>query len=185
MRTVDFLFEIGMLKDMPRTGWLTIGITEPESIAEHSFRTAVIGMVLAKLEHADEKRVLKMCLFHDLEETRLGDLHKINKIYLKPRKNAYVDILGGLPFRKELTELLDEFKEGKTNDSQVARDADKLEMILQAKEYLDVGNSYVKEWITSGMAKLKTKSAKKLSKRIINGDSRRWLFEIKNSKSPC
>jgi putative hydrolase of HD superfamily len=43
----NFLYEMGLLKRYKRTGWWIAGIDNPESIAEHSFRTAIIGYVLA------------------------------------------------------------------------------------------------------------------------------------------
>jgi putative hydrolase of HD superfamily len=44
----DFLFEVGMLKRTPRTGFQFLG-TGKETVAEHSLRCAVIGYVLAKM----------------------------------------------------------------------------------------------------------------------------------------
>ena len=74
---VNFFFETGMLKHVKRSGWWLINIKDPENIAEHSFRTAVIGYFLAKIEKVDADKVLKMCLFHDLHESRINDLHKV------------------------------------------------------------------------------------------------------------
>src|SRR6202022_574957 len=42
---VTFLHEIGFLKRLPRTGWLMVGVERPESVAEHSFRAAIIGII--------------------------------------------------------------------------------------------------------------------------------------------
>ncbi|MFH1471136.1 MAG: HD domain-containing protein [Candidatus Micrarchaeota archaeon] len=176
---VDFLFEAGMLKDTPRSGWLTIGIKNPESVAEHSFRTALIGLVLAKLEGADEGRVMKMCLLHDLEETRLGDLHTVNRVYLEEKRYAYADIFRGLFCEKEMNGLVEEQKALKTKEAVIARDADKLEMVFQAKEYKDLGREYVEDWIKSGMDGLRTESAKRIAKEAIKRDSKNWLFRKK------
>ncbi len=178
-RLVDFLFEAGMLKDTPRSGWLTIGIKDPESVAEHSFRTALIGWVLAKLEKANWERVLGMCLLHDLEETRLGDLHTVNRVYLKEKKSAYADIFKGLFCESEMKELARELKEMKTKEAVIARDADKLEMVFQAKEYRDQGKKYAEDWIRSGMRGLRTKSAERIAREALKRDSREWLFGIK------
>ena len=49
----NFLYEMGLLKRYKRTGWMIAGIDNPESIAEHSFRTAIIGYLLAVMEGAD------------------------------------------------------------------------------------------------------------------------------------
>ncbi len=177
-KTAEFLFEAGLLKNIPRSGWLTIGIKNPESVAEHSFRAALVGWVLAKMEGADEEKVIKMCILHDLEEARLGDLHTVNRVYLKEQRKAYPDILKGLFCEKEMESLLKEMGELKSPEAIIAKDADRLEMVLQAKEYKDEGRNYVEDWIKSGMNGLKTKSAKKLAKEITGSDSRSWLFSI-------
>ena len=46
----NFLYEMGLLKRCRRTGWWVAGVDDPESIAEHSFRAALIGYLLAVLE---------------------------------------------------------------------------------------------------------------------------------------
>jgi 5'-deoxynucleotidase YfbR-like HD superfamily hydrolase len=42
-----FLYEIGLLKRYPRTGWALAGVPAAESVAEHSFRAATIAAVIA------------------------------------------------------------------------------------------------------------------------------------------
>lgn len=48
-----FVFEQGVLKRVSRAGWWHVGVKEPETIAENSYRTAIIGIVLAGMEGAD------------------------------------------------------------------------------------------------------------------------------------
>ena len=43
----EFIEKAERLKLIPRSGWLKIGIKSPESVAEHSFRTALIKFILA------------------------------------------------------------------------------------------------------------------------------------------
>lgn len=38
-----FLYEAGTLKQTRRTGWWMAGVRDPESVAEHSWRTALIA----------------------------------------------------------------------------------------------------------------------------------------------
>ena len=73
-RLADFLFEAGMLRKTPRTGYQFLG-TGQENVAEHSFRTAVIGFVLAEMAGANAERTAMLCLFHDLHEARTGDFN--------------------------------------------------------------------------------------------------------------
>ena len=70
----NFLYEMGLLKRYKRAGWLIAGVDNPESIAEHSFRTAIIGFLLAVMEGADPAKTAALCLFHDTQETRIGDV---------------------------------------------------------------------------------------------------------------
>ena len=78
----DFLFEVGMLKKTPRSGFQFLG-SGCESVAEHILRTLYIGYVLCKLEHAvNELTVLRLCLVHDLPEARTGDMNYMNKKYV-------------------------------------------------------------------------------------------------------
>ncbi|MQA24845.1 MAG: HD domain-containing protein [Micromonosporaceae bacterium] len=70
---IGFVFETGLLKRAKRTGWWMAGIKDPESIAEHSFRAAVIGAVLAAMEGADPARVLELPELAD--EARQANAH--------------------------------------------------------------------------------------------------------------
>ena len=71
---VEFIFELGQLKRTPRTGGAKLGIKQPETVADHSFRSAAIGFLLAEMEGYDPYQVAGYCLFHDAAETRTGDL---------------------------------------------------------------------------------------------------------------
>ncbi|MGB2651209.1 MAG: HD domain-containing protein, partial [Candidatus Omnitrophota bacterium] len=57
---LDFIAEVGILKRIKRSGWWMVGIPQEESVAEHSFRCAAIGYVLAKMEGVDPYKVLVM-----------------------------------------------------------------------------------------------------------------------------
>ena len=62
--------------------WWVAGIANPESVAEHSFRCAVIGYYLSHLEDVDSYKVLVMTLFNDIHEARINDLHKMGHYYI-------------------------------------------------------------------------------------------------------
>jgi len=174
-KLADFIYSAGMLKRTPRSGWLTIN-ENPESVADHSFRTALIGYVLCKMEKADQKTelfVLRNCILHDIHEARIGDLHRTAKKYVKiDEERAMADVFAGLSFAKEAKEALR--KGGKV--AQISRDADLLDMIAEAKELGDLGNGYAQAWITNASKSLKTGSAKKLLKELLETDSKNWLF---------
>ncbi len=173
------IFEAGQLKRLPRSGWFFAGVKNPESVAEHSWRTAVIGLFLAKMEKADENKVVKMCLLHDLAETRTGDLNRVNDRYIKKgggEEKALEDILG---VDREILKTVKEYQRKETREAVVARDADLLEVFVQAKEYLEIGHSSVANWMENAKAVLKTKSAKELAKQLESMDPTSWWHGLK------
>lgn len=181
-RIANFLFEAGMLKRTPRTGFQFLG-SGAESVAEHIFRTVYIGYVLGNLstEQVDRDRLIKMCLFHDLPEARTGDLNYVNKKYVKAdEERAVNDLAEPLPFGGEIRDLIMEFLAGKTPEARLAYDADQLEMIVALKEYKDLGNTYAEEWLDFAMKRLKTDLARELAKTILETDSSLWWFGDKS-----
>jgi putative hydrolase of HD superfamily len=179
----DFLFEVGMLKRTPRSGFQFLG-TGNETVAEHSLRAAIIGYVLARMSGTPAgDRVVLMCLFHDLVEARTGDLNYVNKRYVKADEEAAVrDMTAALPFGEEIRRLAEEFNERSTRESEMANDADQLEMILQLKELGDLGNRYAADWISSAVKRLRTDEGRKLARSILNTDFAAWWFKEKQNE---
>src|SRR5512135_2659176 len=95
----NFLFEAGMLKRTPRTGYQFLG-SGSESVAEHIFRTVYIGFALGRMAGTvDADRIVKMCMFHDLPEARTGDQNYVNKKYVTvDLSKAVGDMASQLPF---------------------------------------------------------------------------------------
>jgi putative hydrolase of HD superfamily len=176
----NFLFEAGMLKRTPRSGFQFLG-SGAESVAEHIFRTTYIGYALGKLASGvNVDRIIKMCLFHDLPEARTGDLNYVNKKYVDTKEEKAIDDLARtLPFGKEIKELILEFNEGRTEEARLARDADQIEMILALKEYKDVGNQHADEWLSFSLKRLQTNAARELATVILETDSSLWWFSDK------
>ena len=176
-KITEFLFEVGMLKKAPRTGYQFLG-SGGESVADHSFRTAVIGYALASLDpDADRNRVVSMCLFHDFAEARTGDHNYVNKRYVKvDEEGAVRDQVQGLVFGPDIVNLTNEFNMGETLEAHLSRDADQLDLILELKEQLDLKNSNAKDWLSFAVKRLITKSAKKLAKEILATHSTKWWF---------
>src|SRR5436305_1497424 len=77
-----YLYELGHLKHVKRAGWWLAGIKDPESVAEHSYRAAILGYILASLDGADPKETAMICLFHDTGEARISDLPRVAKRYI-------------------------------------------------------------------------------------------------------
>lgn len=176
----NFLFEAGMLKRTPRTGYQFLG-SGAESVAEHIFRTVYIGYALGRMSaNVNVDRIVKMCMFHDLPEARTGDQNYVNKKYVDVNiRKAVEDMATPLPFGAEIQELILEFEEGDTEEARLARDADQLELILALKEYKDLGNTYAEEWLEFSLKRLLTGTAQELAKTILETDSSLWWFSDK------
>jgi putative hydrolase of HD superfamily len=177
----NFLFEVGMLNKTPRSGYQFLG-SGRESVAEHILRTIFVGYSLCKMDKSlDELRVLKMCLFHDLPEARTGDMNYVNKKYVEvDEEKAVRELTEGLFFGSDIKAIIDEFNRKETKEALIALDADQIALILQLKEYGDLGNKYSEEWIKYALQRLNTKEAKELAGKIIKTDSSNWWFREKS-----
>ncbi|MBU2561458.1 MAG: HD domain-containing protein [Nanoarchaeota archaeon] len=178
-----FLYEMGQLQRVRRSGFTTIGVNNPHSTSEHSHRTAVIGYFLAKMEGVDADKVAVMCLFHDIHEARLNDLHKVGHRYIDFRSaeekafREQLEVIGDLG--KELLPLVEEAHKRESRDAEVARDADLLENALEAREYIKIGYADAQNWIDNIWKVIKTGSGKRLLKEIESTDPNEWLFSLK------
>jgi putative hydrolases of HD superfamily len=176
--TVKLAFEWGHLKLVPRTGWLRGGIERPESVAEHSLRAAMLAWAIAALEGADTDRAATLALFHDSQETRTGDVDYVGRSYLRPASNRRItaDQTEALPraLADLLRALVDEY-EGRTSaEAECARDADKLEMLLQALDYRQRGHTSMEPFIETAIASLGTRSGRRLAEAAMRADPAAW-----------
>jgi putative hydrolase of HD superfamily len=176
--TAGFLLEMGMLKRAKRSGWWIAGVKDPETIAEHSFRTAIVGSVLALMEGADPAKVALLCVFHDTQETRLGDIPHIGRRYLKAASNESVtadQLADAHPaVAAGVRGIVESYEHDDSLEVVVARDADKLECLIQAVEYREQGYSNVQEWIDSSLASLTTSAAVELAHAALTMTSIEW-----------
>ncbi len=96
-RIADLLFEARMLKEIPRSGFQFLGVGR-ESVAEHVYSTTFIAFVMTQLlPEIDARKLLSLCLVHDLPEARIGDLNSVHKAYVQADEpRAIADMLQGL-----------------------------------------------------------------------------------------
>ena len=180
-RTVDFLYEIGNMKRVARSGWWVGGIRTPETVAEHSFRVAWIGYLLAHKEGADTGRVLAMCLAHDVQEARINDHHKVSQAYLDPKPvepEVFADQVKDLPGSEDLIALFHEYVAGETLEAQVAHDADRLESAVQALEYISQGHPACRPWFDNARPRLQTASGRSLHAALEGSDPHAWYQSL-------
>ncbi len=179
-----FLYEMGVLRKIPRSGWHYILVDNPEDVSQHVFRASIIAFLLAIKEGVDPYRCAVYTLFHEIDETRLGDLNKINTTYItdkrKYSKKVVKDVInrfGGLT-----REIMDDIVRygGSSKMKDVCKDADLLENFITAREYEEKGYSHAREWIVRIHKILKTRTAKRWAEELEYLDPNSWWFGIKD-----
>jgi putative hydrolase of HD superfamily len=157
---LDFVSSLSRVKMIPRSGWISHGISlqDVESVADHSFSTTVLAMLLADLEVANGRRislerVLRLALLHDLPEALTFDISKSYLEYLGMRgeaikseleQAAWKHLIKGVEkdtIRERYAQLQSEFNAEKTIESMIVHAADRLDILLQIVEYRRRGYS--------------------------------------------
>lgn len=107
-----------------------------ESVAEHSWSTALMAMLVSdEFPDADMGKVLRMCVIHDLGEAFTGDIPTFEKKDSDEKTeelllNQWVDTLPE-PHRREFTSLLAEMKERQTLEAKIYKALDNMEAVIQ------------------------------------------------------
>ena len=160
MALLDTLLAANNLKTTPRMGWVLRGVAEAESVAEHSYGVAFVALALADVAEAsgegdgfDRGKLLSMALLHDLAESVISDLPLPAQRFFPAgakataERAALSELLAGLPGSQGLLALWEEFEEGSGPEARVVRDADRLDMLLQAFVYIErTGNRALAEF---------------------------------------
>lgn len=179
---VDFLFEMGMLKRVSREGWKLIGIRTPESVSEHSLRAAQIGYILAIMEGYDNpEQICCMLVFHDIGESRIGDLHKVaNRYTTADEKQVVNDQLRHLDeIGENIFSLWQQVETQENIAGKIAKDADLLELAVTACEYKQNGYHGSTDWLEKTTKRMQTTSGKQLLEALVQGDPNHWWQGLK------
>jgi putative hydrolase of HD superfamily len=173
-----FGFELGVLKRIRRAGWWHAGVRDPESVAEHSMRVAQLAAIIAAEEGAAPERASFLALWHDTQETRTGDLpHTVSGYLTKPDpRQITADQTAKLPERSRdvIRTAVDEYEAQESLEAVCAKDADKLEMLLQAVEYRDIGVRRVDGWIESARMSVKTGTGRRIAEAALTLSPLAW-----------
>lgn len=110
-----------------------------ESVAEHSWRLALMAMLLEdEFPDLDIDKVIKMCLIHDLGEVFTGDIATFEKTDADTaaEDSAYDNWIDTFPDiqKKQFSELLAEMSALETCESKLYKALDKLEAVIQHNE---------------------------------------------------
>ncbi len=147
---LDFFKTAANLKKISRQGWIDkLSLDNPESVADHSYLMAVIGMVISDLQKYNSEKILNMILLHDLAESKIGDYtpdQLSNEKKSKLENNAFHEIIKNLPdsIKSQYLQIWNEYQENNSLESKFVHQIDRLEMALQAKIYEKEGHSQEK-----------------------------------------
>jgi putative hydrolase of HD superfamily len=133
---LTFLRRAEALKHTYRSAWTSAG--EPESVAAHTWRLALMALLLApQLPEVDLLRLLKICLIHDLGEALNGDIPAIEQTdgpekAIQERKDL-LELIDSLPndLRAELLTLWEDYEAAGSTEARLAKGLDKLETLIQ------------------------------------------------------
>ena len=172
---IEYIFEVGFLEREPHNGVKYLGIKDPRSVAEHSFRAAHIAIILAVMEGLDYREAAIAMLFHDLPETRSGDQNLVNKKYVKVISNE-MDILGKQlkvfpnDVQQEIKRVFGEYEEQKSDLGKIEKDADVLELAFSLQEYKANGLSGTELFLKNLKERLYSEPAKKIFDNLVSKD---------------
>jgi putative hydrolases of HD superfamily len=178
-RIAELVVEAGFLKHLPRSGYHFLGAGR-ESVAEHVYTATFIAFVFSLLKpDVDGHRLITMCLVHDLPESRLGDLNYVQKQYLQgDEPKAIADALQDIPFSADIKALIDEFNAGRTEEAQLARDADQLALFMDLKSLRDIGYRTPESWMPHVQQRLKTRLAQRLAESLLSEPWDGWWQKL-------
>jgi putative hydrolases of HD superfamily len=141
LNLLSFFRIVCNLKTIKRSGWIhKSNITSPESVADHSYSMCMMSMILAEIINLDSGHIMKMVIIHDLAESLVGD-HMPDDVSSEEKQlvegKAMKKIISKLPnsLRKNYLNIWNEYNDNITVNAKFVHNMDKLEMVLQAKEY--------------------------------------------------
>ncbi|EPB74684.1 HD domain protein [Ancylostoma ceylanicum] len=148
---MKLLSVLDAVKHLKRKGWVLMKVPEPETVACHMYRMAVLAMSLeGQIEGLDVSRAVFMSLVHDLAEAIVGDITPhcgVTDEDKYERENqagslicctAIQEIASLVPVAvsgNQWVELWREYEAQNTLEAKVVKHLDKFDMIAQAYDY--------------------------------------------------
>ena len=173
---IEKIFEkVLELKNVPRQGWKEkLEIDNPESVADHSYSTTVLSMILSDMKGLDTEKIIRMALLHDLAESIIGDItpdHITKNEKITKENNAIKQILKNLPddITESYFEIWNDYQKKISKEAILLHEIDKLEMAFQAKFYQKKGitKEDLKTFFDTAKIEIKDKNLRDILSNII------------------
>ncbi len=186
---LDFFKTVGKSKRLLRSGPVREGIRDPESVAEHSFRTGVIAMVLSdKFDYnLDKDKLVKMALIHDIGEIVTGDIvvQRGEILDLKLRDEKEIQERAGIKqiFNKILegdvySEIFEEMIERKSPEAKIFWQFDKLEMAFTTLEYEEEQGRRLEEFFLDANTHMKEPLLREILEEIMKSRKKEYQASL-------
>ncbi len=138
---LQLLSRLERLETFPRTGWLTGGVQNPESISAHLYEVAVVTLWLADAVEADieTERALRLALLHDVGEAMLTDLPRPVKHFIgaeavdEAETEAADTVLGDLG--EGWFDAVEEYERLDSPEARLVKAADRIQMLAKSLQY--------------------------------------------------
>ncbi|MBE6448909.1 MAG: HD domain-containing protein [Alphaproteobacteria bacterium] len=166
---VDFQLLAGKLKHLERSGPKMYGIEDCETVAAHSYRSALMALYLEKdlqKQGLNVSDVVKIALVHDMGEAVIGDVvpekwqkgTKISKAEKHKREVQAIMMMSkqyDVPF---VWQAFDAMEQRTTPEASMAKDLEIFEGIQQAFEYIKKypEKGILREWVPYHQPRIKS-----------------------------
>ena len=185
-RDIEFLFEIGSLRHIPRAWVQHLGVPVASTL-EHTQRMVFLALLISRMEKkGDEGTIIKMVLAHDLAEARTADLAYVHKVYSKADDlRAARDMFAKTAF-VDFEKVVAAYERRDSIEAKIVKDADNLDVDVELKELEEQGHQLPAKW--RKMRKmvrdknLYTKSAKKLWDDLQKANVSEWHMQANKWK---
>ena len=168
-------------KKMIRTGWMQRGVPPAigESVAEHSYEAALIGLFIAeKLKKENNRikpeKVAVLLLVHDYIECVVGDIpyYSVKKIGRDQKEKietkAMIEVVGKNSILKK---HFNEWLRKRSVESKIAELSDKLATLIEARRLINAGYAEVNDIYENVKKELTTMLSHKeysFAKKVVN-----------------
>lgn len=132
------------LKEVERSGWSLRNVIAPESVADHSWGTALLCLIYGQDQNIDTERAVTMAIVHDLAEAETGDIltraeaadadQPDRDEKEQKEREAITNLARGLD-TSEIEDLWQEYETRATPEAVFVKDMDLVEMCAQALRY--------------------------------------------------